>query len=146
MKKSEPPLWVDVKQSKYLLTFIISVHSLAVLSSLSVAILMPFKLLLLMLVCDSLYFHLQRYKKAYYLFSLKYTTAFSWELSHNNNLTRMRILDSSVLTSVIIILHVEINKKHRNILVCRDAVSAEAYRQLLVTLKITARSSAGSTV
>ena len=145
MKESEPPLWVDVQQSKYLLVFIISIHSLALLSSLFLAILMPLKLLVLTLICDSLYFHLQRYKKGFYLFSLKYTTEFAWELFDKNSLAHVRILESSVLTSFIIILHIEINKKHRNILVCRDAVSAEAYRQLFVALKITARGSTSPT-
>ena len=138
-------MWVDVKQSKYLLVFILGVHSLALLSSLFLAILMPLKLLVLTLICDSLYFHLQRYKKGYYLFSLKYTTEFAWEIFNKNSLARVRILDSSVLTSFIIILRLEINKKHRNILVCRDAVSSEAYRQLFVALKITARGNTSPT-
>lgn len=138
MKKSEPPLWVDVRQSKNLLIFIISVHSLALLNSLFLAVLVPLKLLVLLLICDSLYFHLQRYKKGFYLSILKHTTEFGWELLTKNSWSGIRILDSSVLTSVIIILHVEMGKKHRNILICRDAASADDYRQLLVALKITA--------
>ena len=92
-----------------------------------------------MLVCYSLTFHLRRYQQGFYLCTLKHTTEFSWELFNNNQLTRIRILNSSVLTSFIIILHVEINKKQQNILIFRDAVSVEAYRQLFVTLKITAK-------
>lgn len=130
-------MWVDVEQSKYLLIFIVSVHGLALLSSLFVAVLMSFKLLVVMLICDSLYFHLRRYQKGFYLYSLKHTAEFSWELFSKNSLTGMRILNSSVLSSFVIILHVEINSKHRNLLLCRDAVSAEAYRQVLVALKIT---------
>lgn len=98
-----------------------------------------------MLVCYSLYFHLRRYQQGFYLSTLKHTTEFAWELGTKNSVTSIRILNSSVLTSFIIILHVELNKKHRTILVCRDAVSAEAYRQLFVALKITATDKPGST-
>lgn len=138
-------MWVEVKQSTYLLAFIISVHSLALLSSLFLAVLISIKLFVLMLVCYSLYFHLRRYQQGFYLSTLKHTTEFAWELGTKNSVTSIRILNSSVLTSFIIILHVELNKKHRTILVCRDAVSAEAYRQLFVALKITATDKPGST-
>lgn len=131
------PLWLDVKQSNYLLAFIITIHGLALLSSLMLAVLMPLKLLVFILVCYSLYFHLQRYQQSFYQFTLKHTAEFSWELVHKNSVTGMRILNSSVLSSLIIILHVDINNKHQNLLVCRDAVADEAYRQLLVALKIT---------
>ena len=130
-------MWLDVKQSKYILAFIISVHSLAILSCLFLAVALAFKLLLVFLLCDSLYFHYWRYQKAYYLLSLKYTTEFAWEIFRNNRLTSIRILNSSVLASFVIILHIQMNKKQRTVLVCRDAVSAEEYRQLLVALKIT---------
>ena len=138
-------MWVEVKQSSYLLTFIISVHSLAFLSSLFLAVSIPLKLFVFMLVCYSLYFHLLRYKQGFYLCTIKHTTEFSWELFNKNQLTSIRILNSSVLTSFVIILHLEINKKRRNVLVCRDAVSAEAYRQLLVALKITATDNSSTT-
>ena len=138
-------MWVEVKQSNYLLAFIISMHSLAFLSSLFLAVLMPLKLLVLMFVCISLYFYLRRYQQGFYLCTLKHTTEFSWELFNNNQLTGIRILNSSVLTSFIIILHVETNKKHQTLLICRDAVSAEAYRQLFVALKITAADNLSST-
>ena len=85
-----------------------------------------------------------RYKQGFYLHTLKHTNEFAWELVDKNTISVIRILHSSVLTSFIIILHVEINKKNRNILVCRDAVSAEAYRQLLVALKITATDNSSS--
>ena len=101
------------------------------------AVALAFKMLLVLLLCDSLYFHYRLYQKAYKLLSLKYTTEFAWEIFRNNRLTSIRILNSSVLTSFIIILHIQINKKQRTVLVCRDAVSAEEYRQLLVALKIT---------
>lgn len=137
LKKSALPLWVEVKQSNYLLGFIIALHSLAFFSALLLAVIMPLKILLLVFVSYSLYFHLLRYRQGFYLLTLKHTTEFSWERVEKNSVTGMRILNSSVLTSQIIILHVKMDKKSRNLLILKDAVSAEAFRQLLVTLKIT---------
>jgi len=130
-------LWVDVKQSKYLLIFIGGVHGLAIISSLFIAVIISLKLLIILLVCDSLYFHLRRYQKAYYQFSLKYTKEFAWEIFDKNRLTSISILNSSVLTSFVIILHLQIGKRQRTALIFLDAASAEDYRQLLVALKIT---------
>ena len=138
-------MWVEVKQSNNLLAFIISVHGLALTSSMFLAILMSLKLLLMILVCYSLYFHLRRYRQGFYILTLKHTAEFAWELEQKNNLKGISILNTSVLTSFIIILHVQTNKQHRNLLICRDAVSDEAYRQLLVALKITAANNSSYT-
>ena len=134
--KSEPPLWIDVKQSNYLLVFIVVVHVVAAFSCLMLPLTIVLKVLFLFLPGYSLYFYLQRYKQGFYTFCLRHTEEFSWELIENNHYSYLRILKSSVLTSFIIILQVEIDKKHRSLLVCWDAVSAEEYRQLFVALKI----------
>ena len=135
-KKSEAPLWIDVKQSTYLLAFIIVVHAVAALSCLMLPLTIALKVLFLFIPGYSFYFYLQRYKQGFYTFSLRHTEELSWELIENNHYSYLRILKSSVLTSFIVILQVEIEKKHRSFLVCRDAVSAEEYRQLFVALKI----------
>ena len=135
-KKSEPPLWIDVKQSRYLLVFIIVVHAVTALSCLMLPLTIAIKVLFLFLPGYSLYFYLQRYKQGFYTLMLKYSEQFSWELVEHDNFISMRVLKSTVLTPFVIILHVEIDKKYRSILVCRDAVSAEKYRQLFVALKI----------
>ncbi|NYT47337.1 MAG: hypothetical protein H0A75_06910 [Candidatus Methanofishera endochildressiae] len=135
-KKSEPPLWIDVNQSPYLLSFIIVVHSIAIITCLMLPLNSPLIVLLLLLPGSSLYFYLQRYRCGFYTHSLKYSAEFSWELVEGEHFSSMRILKSSVLTSFIIILHTEIDNKRRNILVCRDAVSGDKYRQLFVALKI----------
>lgn len=135
MKKSAPPLWLAVKQSKYLLLFILSVHVLTLPSIVFLTIALPFKLGLLLLVASSLYFHLQRYRLGYYEFTLKYTTEFAWQLCAEE-ITSIQILNSTVLTRFAIVLHLQIENKKRYLLVCCDAVSAEEYRQLIVALKI----------
>jgi hypothetical protein len=94
------------------------------------------KLLLLLLPVSSLYFYLQRYRYGFYTLSLKYSEELSWEIIEGDHYSSMRILKSTVLTSFVIILHAVIDKKRRNILVCRDAVSGDKYRQMFVALKI----------
>ncbi|OQK17677.1 hypothetical protein AU255_07375 [Methyloprofundus sedimenti] len=129
-------MWVEVKQSRYLLAFIIVVHVLVTLSCLLLPVTIASKMLLSFLPVCSLYFYLKRYTQGFYTFTLRHTEEFSWELVEHNDYSYLRILKSSVLTSFIIILQVEIDKKHRSLLICRDAVSAETYRQLFVALKI----------
>ncbi len=137
-KKSAEPIWVDIKQSYYILAFIISVHGLALLNSLFFALAYPVKMLLIALICCSFYFHFKRYRQGFYQISIKYTPEFAWELVNKKSINSIRILNSSVITSLLIILHVESKGKRRSLLICKDALSAEKYRQLLVTLKLTA--------
>ena len=135
-KRSAAPLWLDVKQSRYLLAFIIIVHVLALLSGLLMPVGAVLKVALCLLPGCSFYFYYQRYQQGFYIFSLRHSEELSWELVENNHHSCLRVLRSTVLTSFIIILQVKIGNKHRSLLVCRDAVSAEEYRKLFVALKI----------
>lgn len=135
-KKLEPPLWIDVKQSHILLTFIIVGHILVIINCLLVPISLALKVLFLMVTACSLYFYLQRYFRGYYSLSLRYTEGFGWELEGHEDFINMRVLRSTVLTSFIIILHVEIDHRLRSILICKDAVTSEEFRQAFVALKI----------
>lgn len=135
-KKFEAPLRADVKQSRYLLAFIIIVHGFALLSTLMLPLSIALKIPLILLPGCSLYFYLKRYKQGFYTFTLRHTAEFSWELVEYDDYSCLRILKSSVLTSFIIILQVEVGNKHRSLLICRDAVTAETYRHLFVALKI----------
>lgn len=135
--KSEAPLWIEVKQSRYLLILIILTHSLAILSVLMLSLFFGLKLLFISLIFGSLYFQLYRYKQEFYLFILKHSAEFSWQLLDKADFVEAQILGSSVISEWLIILHVQIDKKRRSLLVFQDAVPAEIYRQLRVTLKIT---------
>ncbi|GFO70964.1 toxin CptA [Bathymodiolus japonicus methanotrophic gill symbiont] len=135
-KRSAAPLWVDVKQSRNLLAFIIIVHVLALLSSWLMPVAAILKVALCLLSVGSFYFYLQRYQQGFYSFSLRYSEELSWELVVNDHHSCLHVLRSTVLTSFIIILQVKIDSRQRSLLVCRDAVSAEEYRKLFVALKI----------
>ncbi len=134
--KSEAPLLIEVKQSRYLLILIILTHSLAILSVLMLSLFFGLKLLFISLIFGSLYFQLYRYKQEFYLFILKHTTQFSWQLLDKADFVEVQVLGSSVVSEWLIVLHVLIDKKRRSLLVFQDAVPAEIYRQLRVTLKI----------
>ncbi|NOQ16030.1 MAG: hypothetical protein GQ581_03140 [Methyloprofundus sp.] len=141
MPKFEPPLLIEIQQSQYLFIFIASVHVLAILSSIVIDALLLVQLLLIVLVCYSFYFHVQRYKQGYYLGTIKYTKEFAWQLATSQQFSAMQILNSSVITSSIIVLHVVSESQHKNMLICCDAVPNEVYRQLRVALKINAQDS-----
>lgn len=135
-KKSAVPLWLDVKQSRYLLFFIYLIHIFATINCLILPLFITLKILLLLLLACSLCFYLKRYTQGFYTFSLRQTEALSWELIKHHQPTHLHILGASVLTSFIIVLQVKTGKKRHSLLICLDAVSAEKYRQLFVALKI----------
>ena len=128
------PLWIEVKQSRYLLIFIILTHSLAIISLLVLSVDFGLIFCLVILVIYSLYFQLHRYQQGFYLFTLKHSAQFSWQLQDK---IAVQILGSSVVNAWLIILQVQVDKTRRSLLVFHDAVPAEIYRQLRVTLKIT---------
>ncbi len=136
LKKSELPLVIEVKQSRYLLIFIVTVHGLALLSVffLAISLWIKISMLCLIMICLLSYRHTYQQKKFCYIF--RHTKEFGWELSDGSGFSAIRILNSSVITLFIIILHIEYNSKKISILICKDAVTTEIYRRLLVTLKI----------
>ncbi|BCG63120.1 MAG: hypothetical protein methR_P0811 [Methyloprofundus sp.] len=97
------------------------------------------KLLLIVLVCCSFYFHVQRYRQGYYLGTIKYTKEFAWQLATSQQFFAIQIINSSVITSFIIVLHIKVASQHRNLLICSDAIPNETFRQLRVALKINAQ-------
>jgi len=136
LKKSELPFTIEVKQSHYLLAFIIISHGLALLSSFLIAVQLWIKIIVLCLIAGSLLFYLHSYRQKRYCYTFKHTAEFGWELAGHSGFSAIRILNSSVITLFVIILHVEYDTKKISLLICKDAVIAEIYRRLLVALKI----------
>ncbi len=139
MQKSAPPLCIKVQQSTYLLIFIVAIHSLAILSSIAITLSLAIKLLLIALLVSSFYWQIQGYRHGVYTTTLKYTDVFAWQQRTQQQFTTIQILNSSVITSFIIILHVIADNQRRTILIFRDTLPNEIYRQLRVTLKINAQ-------
>lgn len=67
--------------------------------------------------------------------NLRYSEKRGWELSDGGEFEQVEILNSTVLTTVFIFLHLR-NKPA--IVIANDALSESDYRQLLVKLKMTA--------
>ena len=53
-----------------------------------------------------------------------------------NFFDKATILPSSILSAWLIILHIKVDKKYHTLLIINDSLSAEAYRQLKVALKV----------
>jgi len=91
---------------------------------------------LCVLVLLSFYGHFLQYKKHHYCFCLQYTDEFAWQLVEADKPVDISLLKSSVVTSKLIILHIEVQQQFRALLIFSDAVDVESYRKLQVYPKI----------
>ncbi len=73
-----------------------------------------------------------------YVGSLRHSTLMGWEwLDQAHDFYPIEVLSSSVITPLLMVVHFKRqNHKKKAIIVCRDSLSENEYRQLLVTLKI----------
>ena len=136
-KKLEPPLHFEIQRSSCLLFFIIGLHGLSVLSCLQIALIWQLKIVWLLLVILSLSWQLRKYWQGYYQVYLQCKADNSWQYSMiQQDFVDISILPSSVLSAWLIILHIKVDKKYHTLLIINDSLSAEAYRQLKVALKV----------
>lgn len=80
-------------------------------------------------------------------FVLRYTTAFGWENNHlNDHFDFIEILPSTVLTPFVVFLHYKIKhndqpkQKTKAVMILKDAMNNDDFRQLRVELKISGHS------
>jgi len=81
-------------------------------------------------------YFLRGYGQKKYCFCLQYTDEFAWQLLEADKPMDIAILKSSVITSELIILHLDTPFRCRFLLIFSDALKAESYRKLRVYLKI----------
>ncbi len=98
------------------------------------------QVILIILILFSLIFYLKR-EKGVKVFTLRYSTAFGWEITNSENQFQLiEILPTTVLSPYLVFLHYKINnnnkKKKFHVLITKDRLSNDDFRKLRVELRI----------
>lgn len=131
-KKLEPSLLLTLKPSQRLKQLLVAMHVLALGASITNALPIAVKLILLAGICRHLWLVIKRLKNGQ---SIKHTEALGWEVSGDNDFKPVQILDSTVITTFAIFLHFTGDAHKRSLLILNDALSEDDYRCLIVRLK-----------
>ncbi len=115
-------------------------HGLAVFIVGITAIPLIPQVILIILILFSLIFYLKQ-EKAIKIYTLRYSTAFGWEITNSENEFQLiEILPTTVLSPYLVFLHYRIsnNNKKQNIyvLITKDRLSHDDFRKLRVELRI----------
>lgn len=117
-----------------MLQFTVVLHLLAVTAALGNDLPLAIQLIIVGLIGIDAWFTLKRLRTEQRVIS--YSAAKGWQLSDNGKITNVQILPSTVLTTLVIFLHIVNNPA---LLIPYDALSQEDYRRLIVQLKITTK-------
>ncbi len=140
---TEPSLLLAIKPSHHLKALVIIIHVLALGASIANDLDLAFKLGLITIIGLQAWLTIKRLKNEAY--TIKYTEALGWQLSKDQDLVSIEILNSTVITTFAIFLHYK-ERSPSNFrspgakqtrLILNDALSDDDYRCLLVKLKIT---------
>lgn len=134
-KKHDPSLLLALKPSRRLKHLIVFMHVLALAACAANSLPIAVKLGLSAAICMHLWFTVKRLKSEHH--SIKHTEALGWEVSSgSNDFESVRILNSTVITTFAIFLHIRSqNAGKQAMLILNDALSEDDYRRLIVKLK-----------
>ncbi len=128
---------LQTSPSRQFAGLIIVVHGLALCAAMANALPFLFKLLLFLMVSISLQRMLYKYFISSDARQLNYSRQFGWRLGSGEQLRQVKIMPSTVITNLAIILHYkQQNGVKQTMLVFNDALNPEHYRKLKATLKI----------
>ncbi len=133
-KKQDAPFLVELKPSRMVQRMLIVIHFIALAASIVNALPLPLKLGTAALVGLNYRLTLPRFNKEQR--KIRHTEKRGWEISAGNDFEAVDLLNSTVVTTFFIFLHLQ-NKP--SILIAKDALSEGDYRQLIVKLKMSVR-------
>jgi hypothetical protein len=112
-------------------------HAIAIIAALTNALTTSYKIILVIAILVSLIVYLKRENNVKGL-TLRHAEVSGWEItSLENQFSSIQVLPSTVITQYLIVLHYKIqNQKKRAIIICKDTMTNDNYRKLLVALKI----------
>jgi len=114
-------------------------HGLAIAASLLNTLPLTIKLLIALTIMMSLWQTLQQHYFTKNRPTLRYSHATGWKIIENQQITAIKILGSTVSTVHITFLHYKKpHQRQQNLLIFKDSLNHEQYRQLSVNLKISA--------
>ncbi len=134
----QKPLQVQVKPSRLLKQALLGLHCLAVFASWMSAVPLAAKAILTILVIyngQKVYKGETRFDKTLWL---NYSTGEGWQIAGQDlDFQTITILPSTVVTPWLTIIHYQTTEKPRlSLVVSKDALTPENYRQLIVKLKV----------
>lgn len=138
----EKGFYLPLKRSRYLVTYSLLLHTLAVISVSLLAVSMIVKLLLFTAVFISQYLHIYRlgfiqtYSKR--PIALLNPVTEYWQIRYADNaLTPHLSLESAWVTRLAVIVNLKLpNNKRLTVFICKDAVDKDQFRQLRVRIRL----------
>ncbi|KAF3981958.1 MAG: hypothetical protein HFP78_04305 [Methylococcales symbiont of Hymedesmia sp. n. MRB-2018] len=134
-KKYETPQLFIIKQSKLLLYWLLFTHVLAIIAVFLSAVSLLIQWLICPLLIISFIFYSRPRDNSKII---RYGTLTGWEMSdRGQGFSSIKILPATVISTFLIVLHFETDiHQKKTILIGKDSLSENGYRQLLVSLKI----------
>lgn len=138
LTKTDAPLGLEIKHSNLLINIMIFIYASALLASVMNSLPIVAKVALISAIALYGYFEFKRLLTQQYCLEHSET---GWRLATGNAFTEIEILPSTALSVVAIFLHFRTeNQSKQSLLIFKDALSEDDYRQLIVRLKITVNS------
>jgi len=137
LKKLEIIEIYDINQSAVLIKCYVVIHLLAILAIFLTHLFLIYKIFLLIVIVISLWYALNAELK-FNKIVIRHRLETVWEICYSDGFfNAIQILPSTVLTPHMLILHFKLtNQKKKTILIVKDALGDEKYRELSVSLKI----------
>ena len=124
-----------------MIRWLVVLHVIAIVAAFINALDPIYKVIITIMILVSLIVYLKREINCHDLL-IRHSSESGWALAYpENNFYTIEILESTILTRYVIVLHFIQNKKKQTIFICRDALFYDEYRKLMVTLKISGLSS-----
>jgi len=137
LKKLEIIELYDINQSSVLIKCYVVIHMLAILAVFLTHIFLIYQFFLLIVIATSLWRALNTELK-FNKIVIRHRLETGWEVCYSDGIfNSIEILSSTVLTPYVLILHFKLtNQQKKTILIAKDALDDEKYRELSVSLKI----------
>jgi hypothetical protein len=131
--KFSSPFIAELKPSKKVQHLLIAIHAIALGACFANALPLPFKLITALLIAFNFKITFPAFKTENR--KISYSEKLGWQITKDIDFESVEILKSTVITTFFIFLHL---RNQPALIIANDALDEDAYRELIVRLKITA--------
>ena len=126
-----------IKSSSVLIKCLVALHVMAVFAAIFNTLTLSYKTVIIALVLISLWRYMKR-EMAAKAFSIRFSSISGWEVAMlDDSFNAVEILPATVITPYLIVLNFKMPDKQKHIvLIVKDALTDDEYRQLKVQLRI----------
>ncbi len=126
-----------IKPSSTLIKCLVALHVMAVFAAILNTLALSYKVIIIALVLISLWRYL-KWGVAAKAFSIRFSSILGWEVAMlDDSFNAVEILPKTVITPYLIVLNFKMPDKQKHIvLIVKDALTDDEYRQLKVQLRI----------